>query len=522
MPRSEEPVHDVVGIGLGPFNLSLAALADGLPGLRTAFFEQAPAFSWHPGLLLEGTTLQVPFLADLVTLVDPTSPWSFLAYLRAHDRLFRFYFYERFHIPRREYDAYCRWVAQGLDSTHFGVRVEAVTWDASADLFRVAITHTGSHTEKTGAAPAGRTSAGPTRVVAARHLVLGIGTEPAIPPAFSAAGISPDLAFHSAQYRQRRASLAGQHRIAVVGSGQSGAEVFADLLRTQQPGVQQLTWLTRTPSFAPMEYSKLGLEQFTPDYVAYFRGLPRHRRDALVPAQWQLYKAIDADTIAEIYDLLYERTIDTPDPAATLLPGVTVEAASQHGERGEITLACRHRDQDRAFELTVDTAVLATGYAPRRPALLEPLADLLDLDDAGRFKVDDRYRVATRPALTGRLYVQNAELHTHGVGSPDLGLGAWRSAVILDDLTGGRAHRLPPPSAFTTFGAPTESDPSDTSPADVPGLGASPAGRHPHPRSPQEQGSGRVVPGAAGTRQPAAGRRTHQPDPAVLRQEEQR
>ncbi|WP_242419074.1 SidA/IucD/PvdA family monooxygenase, partial [Frankia sp. CpI1-P] len=46
LPHPEAPDYDVVGVGLGPFNLSLAALADGLPGLRAAFFEQAPAFTW--------------------------------------------------------------------------------------------------------------------------------------------------------------------------------------------------------------------------------------------------------------------------------------------------------------------------------------------------------------------------------------------------------------------------------------------------------------------------------------------
>ncbi len=454
LPHPETPDYDVVGVGLGPFNLSLAALADGLPGLRAAFFEQAPAFSWHPGLLLEGTTLQVPFLADLVTLIDPTSPWSFLSYLRAHDRLFRFYLYERFHIPRREYDAYCRWVAEGLQSTHFGARVEAVRWHPDAGLFRVVVTRT------TPPPPAGASRgeasewAGTwsTRVVTARHLVLGIGTEPTTPPAF--AGISSDRVFHSAHYRQRRASLAGLSHITVVGSGQSGAEVFADLLRNQQTTTQHLTWITRTPAFAPMEYSKLGLEQFTPDHIRYFHGLEQGRRDALVPAQWQLYKGIDADTIAQIYDLLYERTIDGGDEAATLMPGVSVQSASLGDERGEITLGCRHHDQDRTFPLTTDAVVLATGYAARRPALLDPVAGLLALDDTGRFQIDARYRIATDPDLTGHLYVQNAELHTHGVGAPDLGLGAWRAAVILDDLTGGHAYRLPPPSAFTTFGAP--------------------------------------------------------------------
>ncbi|WP_251077915.1 SidA/IucD/PvdA family monooxygenase [Frankia sp. AiPa1] len=436
-------VYDVVGVGLGPFNLSLAALADSLPSVRAAFFEQEPAFSWHPGLLLDGTTLQVPFLADLVTLIDPTSRWSFLSYLRAHDRLFRFYFYERFHIPRREYDAYCRWVARRLTSTHFGIRVDAVHWDADAGLFRVALTPCGS-------AAGGNAWSG--RVVSARHLVLGIGSEPSVPPAF--AGLSPDRAFHCAHYRQRRDVLAALSRITVVGSGQSGAEVVADLLRGPAPLGRHLTWVTRTPAFAPMEYSKLGLEQFTPDYVRYFHGLPQRRKDALLPAQWQLYKAIDADTIAEIYDLLYERTVDGGDPAATLLPGVGVEAANQNGEHGEITLDCRHRDQDQLFALATDAVVLATGYTARRPGLLSPIVDLLDLDRAGRFAIDDRYRVATAAEVTGHIYVQNAELHTHGVGAPDLGLGAWRSAVILDDLTGGHAHRLPPPTAFTTFGPP--------------------------------------------------------------------
>ncbi|MCW7991664.1 lysine 6-monooxygenase, partial [Streptomyces platensis subsp. clarensis] len=126
-PEPEEP-RDLVGIGIGPFNLSLAALANPLAELDTAFYEQRPGFDWHPGLLIDGATLQVPFLADLVTLADPASPWSFLNYLKTCDRLFPFYFAERFHIHRAEYDAYCRWVAGNLPGVHFGHQVDAVRW----------------------------------------------------------------------------------------------------------------------------------------------------------------------------------------------------------------------------------------------------------------------------------------------------------------------------------------------------------------------------------------------------------
>ena len=54
--------------------------------------------------------------------------------------------------------------------------------------------------------------------------------------------------------------------------------------------------------------------------------------------------------------------------------------------------------------------------------------------------------------MTGSVYVQNAERHTHGVGAPDLGLVAHRSATILNALTGQERYPLPERSAFTTFG----------------------------------------------------------------------
>ena len=58
-------VHDVVGIGIGPFNLGLAALSAPLADLDVVFLDAADEFRWHPGMMIEGATIQVPFLADL-------------------------------------------------------------------------------------------------------------------------------------------------------------------------------------------------------------------------------------------------------------------------------------------------------------------------------------------------------------------------------------------------------------------------------------------------------------------------
>ncbi|MTE19882.1 SidA/IucD/PvdA family monooxygenase [Streptomyces sp. TRM43335] len=446
-------MYDLVGVGIGPFNLSLAALCDGVPGLRALFLERGPAFSWHPGLLLEGTVLQVPFMADLVTMADPTSRWSFLNYLREHERLFPFFFSERFHIPRREYDHYCRWVAEHLPSCRFDAEVTAVEWDAAEGAFAV------SHRSA-----AGR---GEGRVLA-RQVVLGVGTVPSVPeplrllPTGAPADRRVNRVLHSADYRAHRAALAALDDVTVVGAGQSGAEVVLDLLRHQDGegrGGPYVRWLARTPAFAPMEYSKIGLEHFTPDYVDYFRSLPEATRDRLVRAQWQLYKGVSEETLADIHDELYERTIGGGRPRAELRPGVEVIAArpddGPDGAPGYV-LTCRHAEQGADFEVRTSAVVAATGYATERPSFLEPLEKLIDWDGRGRYRVDGSYRVCLDPSVTGTLYVQNAEAHTHGVGAPDLTLGAWRAATILNAAAGRTVLPVPRRTAWTTFGVPEQ------------------------------------------------------------------
>jgi lysine N6-hydroxylase len=442
---TEEPL-DLLGVGVGPFNLSLAALADGIPGLTAAFYEQRAEFRWHPGLLIDGTTLQVPFLADLVTLADPASRWSFLSFLKARRRLFPFYFAERFHVHRAEYDAYCRWVADALPSTHFGRQADTVRWNPVRGHFVVDHTHLDAHGE---AEALGRTHA--------RHLVLGLGTAPHVPGPLRALEEAPTVpVVHSAHYLDQRSRLLAAEHITVIGSGQSGAEVFLDLLRARPVGRERLTWLARTPAFAPMEYSKLGLEHFTPDYTRYFHGLAEPVRDGLVPRQWQLYKGIDTDTITAIHDELYRRTLDGGWPDVVLTPGVTIRSAGRRGPH-TIELRLEHAEQGTRSRLATSAVVLATGYRERPlDRLLGPLRPYIARDAAGRPKIDARHRLELDRSVTGRIYVQGADRHTHGVGAPDLGLAAWRSAVILNDLTGhltGEEHYcLPTRTAFTTFG----------------------------------------------------------------------
>jgi lysine N6-hydroxylase len=50
--------------------------------------------------------------------------------------------------------------------------------------------------------------------------------------------------------------------------------------------------------------------------------------------------------------------------------------------------------------------------------------------------------VKTKTDGKHHLFVQNGELHTHGVGAPDLGLGAFRSATIINQLAGKEVYKI--------------------------------------------------------------------------------
>lgn len=440
---SHESEHDVVAVGCGPFNLSLAALASTIDRLDLVVLEEQPELRWHPGLMFDDARLQLSFLADLVTLVAPTHPLSFLAYLRDVDRMYPFYIREQFHPTRREYEDYLRWAAARLPAVRYGHRVEAVQWDRDRGHFIVDATQADGRTVRR----------------RARHLVLGIGTEPWMPEAL--AELPSDRVLHTSQYLDRQTDIGRAKHVTVIGSGQSGGEVVLDLLRRNLAGGPAVSWLTRTRSFAPLDYSKLVLEMTTPAYVRYFHSLPQEVKDRLVAEQWQHYKGISSETIEQIHDLLYDRQLRQPPAAVELRYGVTVESAAVDSAGGTV-LRCRHRDTAGRFEHGTDLVVAATGYRHRRASFLSPMEQLLRRDARGRYKVRLDHSIELDDAVTGKIYVANADLHSHGVAAPDLGIIAYRNATILNTVMGREIYPLPNHTAFTSFGLPASPMPDRT------------------------------------------------------------
>ncbi|MEU2222499.1 lysine N(6)-hydroxylase/L-ornithine N(5)-oxygenase family protein [Streptomyces sp. NPDC018347] len=422
-PEAPSATHDFVGIGLGPFNLGLACLTEPIAALDGVFLESKPDFEWHAGMFLDGAHLQTPFMSDLVTLADPTSPYSFLNYLKEKGRLYSFYIRENFYPLRVEYDDYCRWAAGKLSSVRFGTTVTEVTYED--ELYVV-------HTE-----------AGDT--YRARHLVLGTGTVPHLPPACR--GLGGDL-LHTSQYMHRKAELLKKKSITVVGSGQSAAEIYYELLSGIDVHGYQLNWVTRSPRFFPLEYTKLTLEMTSPDYIDYFRQLPEDTRYRLEKQQKGLFKGINSDLIDSIFDLLYQKDVisgDRPVPTRLLTNSSLRTAAYQDGT---YTLGFHQDEQDKDFTLRTEGLVLATGYHYTPPAFLEPVRDRLRFDAHGRFDVARNYAVDS----TGRgVFLQNAGVHTHSITSPDLGMGAYRNAYIIRELLGTEYYPVEKTVAFQEF-----------------------------------------------------------------------
>ena len=412
-------VLDLIGIGIGPFNLSLAALADRTE-LKTLFFEKEASFSWHPGLTLPGSQLQVSPLKDCVTLVDPTSRYSFLNYLAARRRLYNFANRRGGQTSRREFTDYYRWVAGQLRSLRFDEEVECVARSQ------------GGYTIKTGGGE-----------YKARALVVGVGVAPKVPECVRSH--QGDRIYHVADFLNRP-SVRPNERVLVVGGGQSGAEVVEHLLGTL--GIGKVTWITSRSNLFTMDDSAFVNEAFTPTYSRRFHGLSLTRRRRIVEDEKLTSDGISAGLSNRLYDLFYEMSVEGRlETTVALLTDVRMEdVSSGHNVR---YAHLRSAVTGLGCTVEVDRIVLATGFEPRSSPMIEDLlsqsrleegAPVLGRDYAVEFCCDEEEHQA------GKLFLQNRSRVQHGLQSVNLSLVAYRNSLIINSVLGYEFYASEPDS----------------------------------------------------------------------------
>ena len=406
---------DFVGIGVGPANLSLAALAHPVPNLHGRFLDGKSEFQWHSGIMLPAAQLQVSYLKDLVTLVDPTSRYTFLNFLVEHGRIYRSLMANGTSCTRQEFEQYYRWVEAQIPGIDWGRRVKDVR--LVDDRFEV-------------------NCEGGERT-ATRALVLGSGREPVVPS--FAAVLHGDQVLHSSELLSVQPEVRGR-RVMVVGGGQSGAEIVNHLLGDDANLPVSLSWVSSRIGFLPLDDSAFTNEWFAPAYVRHFHNLPARRRAELLSQQRLASDGVSDDLLSAIYRRLYQLdTIGGGRLRHHLLPCRRLTDLQRSGSSLVATL--HDSDLGRAERHGADVVILCTGYRSSFPDYLEPLHSRI-VDSSGVLRVRPDYSLDWDGPDRLRIYVQNFAEASHGIADPNLSLVAWRSARILNSLAGSEVYLI--------------------------------------------------------------------------------
>ncbi|EOC0266385.1 lysine N(6)-hydroxylase/L-ornithine N(5)-oxygenase family protein [Cronobacter dublinensis] len=413
--------YDFIGIGIGPFNLSIAALAEGLDGFSSLFLERKPHFSWHPGMMVPDCHMQTSFLKDLVSAVEPTNRYSFLNYLVQRKKFYRFLTTEQRTVSREEFADYLCWAAESLSNLAFSQQVQQVSFNEATGLFEVV-------TQR-------------DRFLA-RHVCMGIGKQINLPDCVHT---QSDRCFHASEMMLRTPSLAGK-RVTVVGGGQSGADLFLNIFRGEWGQPAALNWVSRRNNYNALDEAAFANEYFTPEYLESFAQLDEKTRCALLAEQKMTSDGVTAESLLAIYRAMYHRfEVLREKPWAHLLPSRSVTRVTQQAHGQQLTL--RHHLDGGEESLDADVVIFATGYRPAQPAFLAPLAQRLTLDEHEGFRVNTDFTLDWDGPAANRLFAVNAGMHSLGIAEPQLSLMAWRAARILNV-----AHPDEPFELGTTLG----------------------------------------------------------------------
>ncbi|WP_062980531.1 lysine N(6)-hydroxylase/L-ornithine N(5)-oxygenase family protein [Nocardia anaemiae] len=418
----EENGYDVLGIGFGPANLSLAiAIREDSSPVRPHFVEARTDPKWQGGMLLDGSNIQNHPSRDLVTLRNPQSRYSFLNYLFENDRLV-----EHLNLPmefplRKEYADYISWATRQFDDcVTFGAMVTDIKFDRhrSTPVY-VAVTSDGAE-------------------YVARSLVLATGRTPYVPSLFD--GLSTKMIFHLTDYLYRIEELdSPPNQIAVVGGSQSGVEIVLDLAR-RYPGAR-VSQYVRAHSLRLKDTSPFSEEGYFPEFTDYYYRASRSGKRILDAYMRPTnYSSSDADVLHQLYNLIYEQRIDRAQR-------LFVEGDSEISAVAEVEDGVRLRIRDLQSGATrddeVDIVVLATGFRDLGPEdhqepyppLLAEIADSFRFDSDGYLEINDDYSLRAVRPQTPPIFLNGLCESTHGIGDAgSFSLLSLRAKRIRDGL----------------------------------------------------------------------------------------
>ncbi len=406
--------YHLIGIGIGPFNLSLAALLKPIASCSSLFFDQKPEFQWHPELMFPDSQMQTSFLKDLVSPVDPTNPYSFMNYLVKTGLFYAFMAFHRKTVSRLEFEKYCQWVAYELSShLQFNTTVESVSFNG--DHFVVS-TSKDTYT--------------------CDHISVATGLSPNFPEC-TTDFLGPHV-FHAKSDSSALQNLSEncfeKKRVAIIGGGQTGIEVFRNGFSGRWGRPSSIHLVTQRQSLEPLDESPFANEYFTPSYVEQFLKLPSDSRERILKPQKLAGDGNTPDYLVDLYQDLYQLKHIQKDPIeAQILPYRTLTGMKCNSST-EYSLEIRNDFRNSYESLIVDKTVLCTGLTPRLPKCIRPLISLIPLDGKERMPVGHSFEVQWNGPPQNKIFALNFSRHVHGIAEPQTSLMAWRSARVINHL----------------------------------------------------------------------------------------
>ena len=281
----------------------LAALADADPRpARPPSTTSGPPSTGTPACSSTAPPSRCPSSPTWSPSSTPPAPGPSSTTSRARERLFPFYFAERFHMPARRVR---RLLPLGrrhpCPASTSATRSTPSAGTPNATCSRSTSPNSTPHGE---AEALGRTHA--------RNLVLGVGTAPHVPEPLRPLVDAPDRPGRSTPPTTSTTATGCSPPTTSpsIGSGQSGAEVFLDLLRARPAATGRRSLARPHRGLRPH-----GVQQTRPGtlhprlHPLLPRTSPNRYATGSLPQQWQLHKGIDRETIAAIHDELYRRTL---------------------------------------------------------------------------------------------------------------------------------------------------------------------------------------------------------------------
>ena len=415
--QTSTPRHSLIGIGFGPSNIALAIALQEEGATQLAenalFIERQPDFSWHKNMMMDNTHMQISFSKDLVTLRNPKSHFTFTNYLHEQNRLADFINLQTFFPSRYEFNDYLAWAASHFEEqTRYNEEVfdiQPILENGQVSALKVS----------------SRDASGEIQHRETDNLVVSMGGGGYIPDEFRHLAADKRI-FHSNDYLKEIEANSDAKKIAVIGAGQSAAEIFRDL--HGRPQGHAVDMIMRASSIKPSDDSPFVNEIFNAEFTDYIFSKSQPEREALLREYRQTnYACPDLPLIEEIYDIFYQQKV-LKNQRHNFVPNTEVQSVIAD-EQG-IHLTLKNNRTGEVKTETYDAVILATGYVrDQYKKLLAPLADYL-----GDFEVDRHYRIKTGENFLPKIILQGACESSHGLSDTLLSILPIRSQEITQVL----------------------------------------------------------------------------------------